>query len=186
MKRITEYEKKLLKKCVNFKESMNMDFDVRVDLFIRIVSTFYFDFSNQKDVEDYVVIYESIIHTNLNDVFNMESPSNKSKLIQETDLDDVIIGFVTPLLERQPVTETIVKKVYDIDKSIFSEYSFLFLWYAQVPVSLLRLILKENPEIKNIPQFLTEEEYNLIAEYSKYNNYTEYLEDYIISKNPIL
>ena len=103
------------------------------------------------------------------------------------DLNDVIIAFLTPLLERQPITETIVKKIYAIDKGVFSEYSFLFLWYAQVPISLLKLILKENPEIKNIPQFLTEEEYDLIAEYSKYNNYTEYLEDYIIiNKNPIL
>ena len=187
MKKITEYEKKLLKKCVNFKESMNMDFEVRVDLFIRIVSTFYFDFLNQKDIEDYENIYKSIIHINLNDVFNMESPSNKSYLMCDFDLNDVIIAFLTPLLERQPITETIVKKIYAIDKGVFSEYSFLFLWYAQVPISLLKLILKENPEIKNIPQFLTEEEYDLIAEYSKYNNYTEYLEDYIIiNKNPIL
>lgn len=187
MKRISEYEKKLLKRCVNFKESMNMDFEIRVDLFIRIVSTFHFDFLNHKDVEDYEDIYQSIIHINLNDVFNMENPSNKFKLMHEIDLSDVIIGFLTPLLERQPATEPIIKKLYEIDKHMFSEYSFLFLWYAQVPVSLLKLILKENPEIKNIPQFLTEEEYDLIAEYSKYNNYTEYLEDYIIiNKNPIL
>ena len=100
MKKITEYEKKLLKKCVNFKESMNMDFEVRVDLFIRIVSTFYFDFLNQKDIEDYENIYKSIIHINLNDVFNMESPSNKSYLMCDFDLNDVIIAFLTPLLQK--------------------------------------------------------------------------------------
>ena len=120
----------------------------------------------------------------MNDVLR-SCPEKKVEFrIGDFEPDDVIIAFLGPLMENQPLNDEMISELFENENKCFVTYAFLIAMYVSIPFHVIERLLDEvsipDKEIIMKSQYFTEEEYNSISFHcTSLGNYTNYLENYI-------
>lgn len=185
MKKINSYVIKVLKNCLDFKNTkINMEFEDRVSLFIQTVSSTYFDFSKWGERRTFENLFHMIFTFDMNDVLRSCPEKKEEFRIGDFEPDDVIIAFLGPLMENQPLNDEMISELFENENESFVTYSFLIAMYVSIPFHVIERLLDEvsipDKEIIMKSQYFTEEEYNSISFHcTSLGSYTTYLENYI-------